>query len=255
MVQIRRICVGFLFLLLAACAMQPGSYSKSVMNGTERMYRYDEGGKKVLVYEVDPAGKMAVLDPNDKQVKQRLAQQRLGEQVQQANVDRLEKIKQAPKRRANDPIYVNFRPMELDAKLSQMEKPKGAFFEQIKKEFANDPVIKLVGKDKVRLGELGAALGTLRGQSSQRATAADVEVAFKGYMKEVYGFAAKGKPGSMMALVLEASITGNYLPATEKVEETGNIFQNVELTKRLAEKVKKAIKEQLGPTIPADRSI
>jgi len=255
MFQIKHICAGVLFVSLAACAMQPGSYSKSTMNGTERMYRYDEGGKKVLVYEVDPAGKMTVLDPNDKQVKQRQAQQRLGEQVQQANADRLEKIKQAPKRRASDPIYVNFRPMELDAKLSQVEKPKGAFFEQIKKEFANDPVIKLVGKDKMRTGELVQALGTLRGQSSQRAPSADVEVAFKGHMKEVYGLTAKGKPGSAMALVIEATITSNYLPATVKLEETGNIFQNMELTKRLGEKVKKAIKEQIGPTIPADRAI
>ncbi len=76
-----------------------------------------------------------------------------------------------------------------------------------------------------------------------------------GYMKEVYGLTAKGKAGSMLALVIEATITGNYLPATLKVEETGNIFQNMELTRRLGEKVKTAIKEQIGPTIPADRSI
>ncbi len=41
--------------------------------GMEKTYRYDEGGKKVLVYEVDKFGTLFVYDEDDPQAKRIMA--------------------------------------------------------------------------------------------------------------------------------------------------------------------------------------
>ncbi|MGE5894483.1 MAG: hypothetical protein ACM34I_10545 [bacterium] len=246
--------IFFLILILTACAI-PGSYSISTINGVEKVYRYNENKQKVLIYEVDKSGKLTVYDETDPRAQQRRAQQRLEQKVEQANADRIEKIKQAPKRRPSDPIFVYLRPIELDEQLKKAEKPKGAVFDQIKKEIGNDSVIRLVGKDKVKTGEMAQAMNALRGDSLVKAPGADVEVAIRGYLKEVYGLTQQGKPGSMIAVVFEATVTSNFLPASPKVEESGNIFRNAEVTRQLGEKIKHIIKNEIGPTIPADRSL
>jgi hypothetical protein len=184
-----------------------------------------------------------------------MARQSMKAQAEQANADRIETIKQAPKRRPNDPISVYLHQIELDEQLSRTERTKGAIFDQIKKEFEQDPIIRLVSKDKVKKGKNSQALNALLGSSSTKAPASDVEVAIRGYMKEVYGLTKDGKPGKMMALVFETTITSNFIPDSYKVEESGNIFLNVEVTHKLGDKIKQVIKNQIGPSIPADRSL
>jgi hypothetical protein len=83
-----------------------------------------------------------------------------------------------------------------------------------------------------------------------------VNVVSRGYLKEVYGFDKKtGKPASMMAVVFEATITCNYLPAEFTVSEEGNVLLNKQVSSRFADKIKFVIKNQIGPTIPADRDL
>jgi hypothetical protein len=246
---------GLMLVSIVACSMPAGSYSKSSLNGAEKVYRYDEGGKKVLVYEVDSSGKLTVHDENDPQAKQQMARQSMKAQAEQANADRIEKIRHAPKRRPNDPISVYLHQIELDEQLSKAERTKGAIFDQIKKEFEKDPIIRLVNKDKVKKRKNSQTLNALLGGSSTKAPTADVEVAIRGYMKEVHGLTKDGKPGKMMALVFGATITSDFVPDSFKVEESGNIFRNVEVTHKLGDKIKQVIKNQIGPSIPADRSL
>lgn len=55
-------------LASAACAV-PGSYVTTRAPGMEKTYRYDEGGKKVLVYEVDKYDTLFVYDENDRRAR------------------------------------------------------------------------------------------------------------------------------------------------------------------------------------------
>ena len=236
----------FIILMTAACAT-PGSYSTSKINGVERMYRYDANGNKILVYEVDPSGKLTVYDKNDKRAQQRMARQ-------QATADRSEKAKLAPKRRPNDPIYVNLKPVVLGEDLKKVERPQGAVAEQVKKEFQNDPVIRLVSQDDAKKEKKKVKV-TFLGRGSQEPPKADADVTVNAYTEEVYGLTKQGKPGKMIAVVFKATITSRFVPDSYTVEESGSVFQNVEVTHRFGEKVKQTIKDRIGPVIPADRSI
>ena len=93
-----------------------------------------------------------------------------------------------------------------------------------------------------------AGVGKLRATPS----IADVEVASKVSMKEVVGVNRKtGKPGKMVAIVFEATITSQVPPASYTVLESGHVLQNVEVSKRFARQVKQVILEKIGPDIPA----
>lgn len=246
-IVVNTVVAGYMILLVAACAI-PGSYSTSKVNGVERTYRYDANGKKVLVYDIDPTGKLTVYDKNDKRAQQRMA-------LQQGNADRAEKIKLAPKRRPNDPIYVNLQPVVLGEDLKKAERPQGAISEQVKKEFQNDTVIRLVSQDSDKDKKEKKTKMTILGRGSQQPPKADADVSVNAYTEEVYGLTKEGKPGKMIAVVFKATITSRFALDSYKVEESGNIFQNVEVTRRFGEKVKQMIKDRIGPVIPADRSL
>jgi hypothetical protein len=155
----------------------------------------------------------------------------------------LETFSAAPKRQAEDPIYVSLPPPVLDGKMQQAEKLKGAVAQQLRNEFASDPIIQLVPGSKNADG-----LRAVRTTSS----IADVEVSSKVSMKEVVGVNRKtGKPGKMVAIVFEATITSQVPPASYTVLESGHVLQNVEVSKRFAMQVKQVILEKIGPDIPA----
>jgi len=244
-----------LSLLIASCNMPAGGYSSSKINGVEKVYRYDGGGEKVLVYEIDAAHKLTVYDQNDRRAQQMLARQQMAEQVTQTNAERIELIKHAPKRKPSDPIFVYLNLVELDNTMAQAEKPKGAIFEQIKKEFENDPIIRLVSKNKMKQGKTTGAINAMKGSSSDKAPGADVEISIRCFSKEVYGKNSKGKPASAPGVAFEAVVICNYIPADYKASESGHILKNVEVTRKLVDQIKNIIKNKIGPTIPANRSL
>ena len=101
----------------------------------------------------------------------------------------------------------------------------------------------------VRLGRV------LAGKNPDLRQVADVEVVSRAYLKEVQGINRRtGKAGKMAAVVFEATIKSHFSPDEYKVKESGNIFRNVQVTKRFADQIKRIIKEKIGPTIPADRT-
>lgn len=126
--------------------------------------------------------------------------------------------------------------------MQQAEKSKGAVAQQIRNEFASDPIIKLApgNLDTARLGKSPVTQST-----------ADVEVSSKVSLKEVYGVNCQtGKPGKMVAVVFEAIITSQVPPATYTVSETGHVLKNVEVSKQFAQQIRQVIVEKIGPRIP-----
>jgi hypothetical protein len=175
--------------------------------------------------------------------KRQVAAQETAEQVRARKAAMLETLGAAPKRQPQDPIYVSLAPPVLDGKMQQAERSKGAVAQQIRNEFASDPIIKLV-----------AANQAMAGLKNPRATPsiADVEVSSKVSIKEVYGVNRQtGKPGKMVAVVFEATITSQVPPASYTVSESGHILKNMEVSKRFAKQVKQVIVEKIGPGIPA----
>lgn len=247
------VLVATVSLVLLAYGCGAG-YRTTVKNGHEKVFRVDEEGNKTLVYEVTKEGALKVHDKSDPRAQRAVEEQERREQMQLAKVERIERIRRAPKRKPSDPIYVMLVETKLDRALTDTEKSKGAVFDEIRKGFKNDPVIELV--HNVQKSELSALGKMLSGQHPDTSPPADVTVISKGYIKEVVGINKKtGKPGKMAAVVFEATIKSNYLPAEYTVSEQGNIFRNVEVTKRFTDKIKKIIKKDIGPTVPADRKL
>ena len=234
-------CVAALCLALTACA--GGSYT-SKTTGEKNVSRGDEQGAKTIVKETDAAGQTTIRDTPAPAAKRRA--------LPQETSDRVRAKKSAPsatpsvttKRQADDPIYVSLAPPVLDEKMQQVEKPKGAVAQQIRSEFASDPVIKLVA------GTQQTAEG---GNPRATPSLADVEVSPKVSIKEVYGLNDKtGKPGKMVAVVYEATITSQIPRATYTISETGYVFKNAEVSKRFTRQVRQVIVEKIGPGIPAN---
>jgi hypothetical protein len=233
-----------------------GGYSSSTRNGHEKVYRVDEDGSKTLVYEVAKDGTVTIHDDTDTRAQQVQEAQRRKEMSLAADAARLERIKAAPKRKPGDPVFVALHETELDAKLKEAQHSEGAVFEEVHKNFQNDDVIRLVNSNQMQASEWGQLAKAWSGKSAKSAPAADVEVWSKGYLKEKFGINKKtGKPGSMWVVVFEATVSSNYLPSTHTVTEEGNVFRNQEVTRRLAEKIKQVIKNEIAPTLPADRSL
>ncbi len=241
-----------LLVTLIGCG---AGYHVSTVNGVKTVSRTDEQGNRTLVYEVDKDGNTTVYDEQDPMYQKHRARQHMTEQTRQAAANRSERITQAPKRNTNDPIYVALSPPTLDKKLKQAEHTEGAISQQMRKEFESDRVIRLVSAQENKRNELAQIRKALAGTKPFRKPMADVDVAPRAYMKEVYGInRTTGKAAKMIAVVFEATITSNYLPAEYKVTESGNVLRNVEVTKRFVDQIKRVIKEKIGPTIPADRS-
>ena len=164
----------------------------------------------------------------------------------------LEDINKAEKRKPNEPIIVAL--FETDVAQDLKTNTKGRLFPQLRKEFEKDAVIKLVdqkivnnaakqGKRK-RHGRLGS--------SARPKVAADISVFTTASVKEVVGRSrSTGKLGKMAALVYTARISSHYFADdTYTVKETGNIFNNVKVTRKFANKIKAIIKNKIGPNIP-----
>lgn len=225
-------CLVIACLALVACT--GGGYTSKV-NGEKKASHVDEQRTRSLVNEPDLDGQTTIHNTQDTKTKRQVPARSMAEQLEGLSI--------TPKRRRNDPIYVNLAPLILDSKTQQVEKSKGAIEQQILSEFAFDPIIKLVGGTRNSSGkwELRAA-----------PSIADVEVSPKVSIKEVYVLQSQtGKPGKMSAVVFEATISSQVPPVTSTVSETGHVLQKVEVSKRFVTQIKQVILEKIGPGIPA----
>ena len=107
---------------------------------------------------------------------------------------------------------------------------------KVRAAFKSDKVIRLVSKKDLKRQEWAEIGKALAGQNPYDTTVADVEVVTRAYVKEIYGINKKtGKPDKMPAVVFEATITSNHLPAEYTVEESGHILRNSQVTQRFAD--------------------
>jgi len=212
-------------------------------SSTSKVNRVDGQGTKAVVYETDDDGQTTVQKSQDSKAKCQVPAEHMAEQRRAKKAEQFESLNPTPRRRLNDPIYVNILPPVLDSKMQQAEKSKGTVERQIRSEFTADPIIKLVKGDRNPSDK-----GKLRSAPS----IADVEVSPKVSIKDVYVLQPQtGKPGKITAVIFEATITSQEPPVTSTVSETGHVLQNVEVSKRFATKIKQVILERIGPGIPA----
>jgi hypothetical protein len=232
-------CFATAFFTIVGCS---GGYYTANVNGEKKVYRVDEHGAKTLVYETDQNGKTTIHDADDPMAKRQAVAQEIAEQPSAKRADQFEQFSRTSKRQLSDLIYVSLAPPVLDTQMQKAERSKGAVAEQIRSEFEADPVIRLIEENGSRSGLL----------KPHGAASADVEVLPKVSLKEAYGIDRKtGKPGKMLAVVFEATITTQVPPATYNVSESGHVLRNLEISKRFAKQVKQVILEKIGPNIPA----
>jgi hypothetical protein len=190
-----------------------------------------------------------VHDPNDKQAQMRLSGKKWEEKADAAAAARMEKIKQAPKRKPNDPISVNFRPID-DSQIEMTEKQKKDMYDYFRKQFENDPVIRLTAEQRTdRKGVRRQAVSSLKDLVGE---GADVDVVIKVTSKTVYG-TMNGKLASAKEMRFEASVKSKWMEGKHQAEDAGTLFDIPKATHRLSEKVKQIIKNDIGPAIPANR--
>lgn len=241
-------------IFLVSC--MAGGYTTTTKNGHEKVYRNNEDGSKTLVYEIAKDGTPTIYDEADPRAQEIIEAERRAEAARVADEERVARIEAAPKRGPGEPIYVVLNETELDNKLRESQHSEGAVFAELEKHFENDDVIRLVASSAANANEWGQLAKAWKGESTKSAPASDVDVHSKAYLEEKVGINKKtGKVGSMWVLVFEATVSSNYLPITVNVAEEGNVFQNAEVTRRLADKIKRAIKDDIGPKLPADRSL
>ncbi len=252
--RLRSLAALTALLLIAGCAM--GGYRTTTTNGHEKVYRMEEG-EKTLVYEVAPDGTLTVHDETDPRAQRMLEAQAQQEAMVAAEAERQDRIASAPKREDDDPIRVILHDTVLSEDLANAEHTGGATHAQLRAQFENDPILAMVPPSAAHGNELTQAFQLLAGQTPTSAgPAADVEVVTTATLERKVGInQSTNKIGEYVAVVFESKITSNYLDAEYTVIEEGNVFRNVEVTERLAAKVKDVIKQKIGPTIPADRDL
>ena len=173
------------------------------------------------------------------------------QQKQEYAAARIENIRKAEKRKPTDPIVVAlFKPTIGDKLKKSIDQAK--LFQQLRKEFEQDSIIRLVDQKVVDSAQKSIKPGRSRARKKAPQVAADISVFTNVYPKQVAGKSrATGKVGMMAAIVFAGRINSHYLPEDKfKAEERGNIFQNVQVTKKYAAQVKEIIKTKV--TIPGE---
>ncbi|MCK5219863.1 hypothetical protein KAR10_10075, partial [bacterium] len=215
-----------LLSLLAGCASV--SYKSSTVGGKTTW-------KKTKVVD----GKTVVSGDSETMKKEKARQQ--------AQADRIERIKKAEKRKPKEPIMVAlFRPVIAENLKKTVHANK--LFKQLRTAFEKDPVITLVDQKKVDAAQKQAARKFGR-KKKQPQVSADISVFTNVMAKQVAGISkSTGKVASMSAIVFKGSVVSHWLAEKGKIEERGNIFQNVKVTRKYAAKAVTIMKTKI--TIP-----
>ena len=164
----------------------------------------------------------------------------------------------APKRGPSDPIQVALFQTVMSEDLRKATIKDGVF-PYLRKEFDNDPVIKALDQAQVdryakdydfRTGRYKSFSSFDRGPEF---LPADVYVESFAKIEQKVGMnRATNKLASAAFLVYTAKITSEYGDRPLEVKEEGFILANVEVTRKFAEKIKAAVRAEIGPNIPKD---
>ncbi len=170
----------------------------------------------------------------------------------EAREARAEGYRQAEKRKAGEPIRVALFDFTYAENLKKgIDRKK--LFETFRKAFEGDPVIRLVDQGVVNRAQAEAQKSRPGHGESLPQVDADISVFPHALADTAYGISkSTGKAASMPVLVFKAEVMSHYLAEDQvEVQDKENIFRNLELTKRFADKIKTAIKKQIGPRLPS----
>jgi hypothetical protein len=156
----------------------------------------------------------------------------------------MEKLRKASPRSAEEPIVVALYRPEISEKMKSAIKAD-QLFQELRKRFEKDPIIKLV--DQGQVDKAMSEADTKHGRKEKPQVSADVSVFTFVGAEEVYGISqSTHKVASMAALVLTGEVDSHYLSEdNSKIVEKGNIFRNVEVTDKYAQKIKEYIKTKI----------
>jgi hypothetical protein len=164
----------------------------------------------------------------------------------------------APKRGPGDPIVVALFQTVVSDDLRKATNKDGVF-PYLRKEFDNDPVITaLEQRDVDRYAkDYDFRTGRYKNFSSfdrgPEFLPADVYVESFAKIEEKVGISrSTRKVASAPFLVYTARVTSEYGDKPVDVREEGHILANVEVTRKFAEKIKAAVREEIGPNIPKE---
>jgi len=180
------------------------------------------------------------------------------EAAAKAREERKAALASAPKRGPNDPIQVALFETVMSEDLRKTTREDGVF-PYLRKEFDNDLVIKALDQAQVDryAKDYDFRTGRYKSFSSfehgPEFLPADVYVESFAKIEEKVGInRATKKVGSAPFLVYTATITSEYGDRPLEVKEEGFILGNIEVTRKFAEKIKAAVRDEMGPGIPKD---
>jgi major membrane immunogen (membrane-anchored lipoprotein) len=212
-----------------------------------------EGTVTVTTTVADKEGNIISTDDPEARAKAELAKNQRHE--------KLAALADAPKRRPDDPIEVAVFQTVMSEDLRKATVKDGVF-PYLRKEFDNDAVIKPLEQRRVDryAGDYDYRTGRHRNFSSfsrgPEFLPVDVYVESFAKLEQKVGISrATNKLASAPYLVYTATITSEYGDAPLEVSEEGFILANVEVTRKFAEKIKAAVRDRIGPTIPRDAAL
>lgn len=254
----------FTFLFIVGCALEEGAGTVSTVRQggqkiTTKVFDLEDGTTKTIVTTEGQTGVISetetikdaqgnIISSNDPNA-EKLARVK---QEQQSALDN------APKRDQSDAIKLALFKTIVDEELKQVS-VKGGIFPYIRKEFENDPILKLYDQKKLDAYEKERdfksgkekRFGGLNQDSAFLSV--DVYVKSKALLRQEYGVSkATNKLASAQYVHLEATIHSEYDSKTWTVKESGPIFKNAEVIKNFSNQIRTIILEEIGPTIPAE---
>ena len=174
------------------------------------------------------------------------------------SLERQAALASAPKRHSDDPIQVAIFQTVMSEDLRKATVKDGVF-PYLRKEFENDPVIKPLDQARVDRYAKDHDFRTGRYTSfssfdhGSEFLPVDVYVESSAKMEDKVGInTTTRKLASAPFLVYTATITSEYGDAPIEVKEEGFILANTEVTRKFADKIKTAIRDQMGPNIPRE---
>ena len=166
-------------------------------------------------------------------------------------------LENAPKRGSNDPITMALFQTVVSDDLRKAATKEGVF-PYLRKEFENDPVIKIMDQRRVdnyakdRDFKTGKTTRFSSFDDDPEFLPSDVYVESFAKLEEKVGInRSTNKIATAPFLVYRAVIYSEYSGRTWEVKEEGFVLQNAEVTRNFAAKISDVILNQVGPTIPA----
>jgi len=178
------------------------------------------------------------------------------EKDKKAQEEYQKEIDAAPRRKPADPIKLVF--VNPTSEKERIDGNEEGMHKALLAEFKNDPLLVISNVDLPR-GRNAMAddykLIALINEAKKGGKGGDAFVLVQLGTEDAIGKDAKGKLVGVKALAYKAQMSSGYNYKPQEAKELGTIFQTQEMVNKLAVKIKAAVKNDIGPTLPAPESV